>query len=774
MQFISLLSAPSASCTPLILTENVDCFCQAPQLWILLDGSLEAVHQKNTLWGGNAEPGECIFLNPGTKILILPKTAVLLQISFLPEQFWAFFTNPAVAVQPIHLQKDPLLFQYGLHYGKYLLESSANDPAHGAGLLTQLLCRLDRLFHAHEDEMIHDELTVKQNRLLQKILRYINTHYTETISLADTACSLSVTPQYLASFFKKAKHCTFLEYVQDIRRQMTSLKDFTPNSYALNLSESLSGHAITFEQVLPYISRYASFSKVSEPPHHQCQKVIANTAFGQDFPDSWKKLINLGYASDFANIQLFQQLIRVQKEIGFAYGRICRIFDLITVYSIENQTIYDYNRIFRIFDVMIDHHMLPFLEVSNKIFRIQLSLLENVPLHMGKEITEYYNHLLILLPDFIRACINRYGQENFDQWRFEISYNNYDFIETAENFSFHKYMLYYQKILSVIRSYSSSCKVGGPGFNQWDNPQKLEDILEQYSSYQIEPDFITAYVYPLTSDGSTASLSPDEDLSLKRMQFLRDLICKRHKNLELWITEFNSNLSARNLLNDSSYQSVFLAKLLTTAVRMDIKAMGYYLLSDLPLRYADSLDLFFGGWGLFTDSDLPKPSYHAYSMFSMLGRRLLNYHENYLITANSDSSFQCFFYHYEHIRPEYYQKNILRSNLDGTDLFIKTDDHHWEVTIEQVPAGTYLLKEYTVSESAGNLLAIWKQLSFAAFSKELDLHALHLLGSLQPKLTVLDAAPDHILSVPLTLTGHQVKLLLIDWNHHEQEVPEYV
>ena len=47
---------------------------------------------------------------------------------------------------------------------------------------------------------------------------------------------------------------------------------------------------------------------------------------------------------------------------------------------------------------------------------------------------------------------------------------------------------------------------------------------------------------------------------------------------EIWVTEFNSNLSSRNSLNDSEYQAAYLAKEdPSSADALRISAMGYYL-----------------------------------------------------------------------------------------------------------------------------------------------------------------------------------------------------
>lgn len=80
-----------------------------------------------------------------------------------------------------------------------------------------------------------------------------------------------------------------------------------------------------------------------------------------------------------------------------------------------------------------------------------------------------------------------------------------------------------------------------------------------------------------------------------RMKLLQKSLAAKRIKTELWITEFNSNLSSRNLINDSSYQATFIAKTILAAARQKIRGAGYYLMSDEPLRYADTAKFLFGG-----------------------------------------------------------------------------------------------------------------------------------------------------------------------------------
>ena len=78
---------------------------------------------------------------------------------------------------------------------------------------------------------------------------------------------------------------------------------------------------------------------------------------------------------------------------------------------------------------------------------------------MDEEVCSYYDKLIQILPDFLRACCNRYGIETVKLWEFSVYY---DFIEEYEHLStitFRQYMDYYQTIRSLIKSLVPEAKI---------------------------------------------------------------------------------------------------------------------------------------------------------------------------------------------------------------------------------------------------------------------------------------------------------------------------
>ena len=64
---------------------------------------------------------------------------------------------------------------------------------------------------------IHSDIPSRYSNRVQSILKYLNEHYTEPITLEDVAEELFLTPQYLSRFFKNCFHKNFKDYLSEKR-----------------------------------------------------------------------------------------------------------------------------------------------------------------------------------------------------------------------------------------------------------------------------------------------------------------------------------------------------------------------------------------------------------------------------------------------------------------------------------------------------------------------------------------------------------------------------
>lgn len=594
-------------------------------------------------------------------------------------------------------------------------------------------------------------LSAHRSVLYQSLLSFIRSRCEEDLSLSETAERFSVTPQYLGRFLKETRGRTFRQLLFDARdarkRILAGLRedassDEAPGELLSLLSDTDAAHG-------------------SDPAHTHTVRAVLDPR--RAMPQYFRRLINLGYARNLRILDMDSALDYVQSEIGFACGRICRITDLIRTITIRGNSYYDFSAVFPLLDSLIVRGITPFLELGNKSLLIQETTSISYAPVSPTDSKEYYQNLLSILPEFARACINHYGQSSFDEWYFEISYM-YTSDEERESFGLIQYAGMFRKIYHVLRSFSSKCRIGGPGFNDWSDRSRIRQMVRLMSSHGVVPDFFSAYIYPMRSDDSgTMHLSGDVDEGLTRIKVFADVVRSAHPDREIWITEFNSNLSSRNYLNDLPYQAAYIARMMLGTLPLGIAGIGYYLLSDAPLRYLDSLDFLFGGWGLITDRGLPKPSFHAFRIMDKLGHYLIRDAGSCLITANSRGSFQILVYRYQHPREEYLYRNVEKEDLAlPHSVFENAGSDRFELIIENVLRGTYIVKDYRISRRHTDLFSVWEELDFLYPPTTATLEELRLKSALVPHIQIRRLNEGDPFKMDLDLNGTELRLITVE------------
>ena len=124
-----------------------------------------------------------------------------------------------------------------------------------------------------------------------------------------------------------------------------------------------------------------------------------------------------------------------------------------------------------------------------------------------------------------------------------------------------------------------------------------------------------------------------------------------YKGNKIFLTEFNTTISRRNLLSDTVFNSCYLVKnILENYDKVDCIAKSS--LTDLTDETIIPNKLFHGGQGFYTYNGIKKPSYYAYKFLSKLSNELLQNDKGYFITKSSNE-LKIILYNYEHFSSLY-------------------------------------------------------------------------------------------------------------------------
>lgn len=252
-----------------------------------------------------------------------------------------------------------------------------------------------------------------------------------------------------------------------------------------------------------------------------------------------------------------------------------------------------------------------------------------------------------------------------------------------------------------------------------------------------------------------------------RQDGLKEFIALFKDNLEknmlshipIYLTQWNSTISNRDLLNDTCFKSCYLVKNILENYD-DIESFGYWTLSDQNSLHIPGKSLFHGGLGLLTKNGIKKAAYSGLELLTKLGSHLLIKNTGYIVSKTSNT-YQVLVYNYQH----YSELYAMGENYDLTPLnrytpFPYARSKQYSFTLDKVHDESYILSEYVISREHGSSFDIWSKQFPIPLTRDEDLEALK--GLSQPLLSKRELeAKEKQLEFELTVAPHEVKLIIL-------------
>lgn len=503
------------------------------------------------------------------------------------------------------------------------------------------------------------EETTPQHRRIFQIRDYLETNFSQPISLNMLAQNLGLTPQYLSSFIKEHFECTFGEYLNTVRlnhvaydlvytqNTITQImyQNGFPNASGFNhaFKKRYSMTALEYRRTaraqhfgdMPKspdaafmaISQknykvFCSFRKNSRLPvtnsgkTHQLSLDVSKTL---PLAKPWGRILNLGTAAMVLNTGFVQALEQVCSHISFKYGRIKDLSAL----SPENCVI--------CLDTLLRHGLTPFIVISP-----------------SKAYGSRPNDFLLQLKDFLRQIGICFGAASMASWKIEWA--------MPEGYSIAGALEASIQMFKAVRQILPNTSVGGPAFPMERSFEDLKQLLAAWKEEDFIPDFISFTACPyspnfsLSPEGLTIS---DPDILPKRTATALQIInqtFKSEKNTwtipELYIVDCDYEKKDYNTRNDTLFMSSFLTRN-HIMVKDLAAAFASPSLSDLEPRPAKSV-LLQGGRGMLTSSGIYKPSFFAMMFLNLLGENCIHSSENDIITMDSTGRIIALLFNYSH------------------------------------------------------------------------------------------------------------------------------
>lgn len=655
---------------------------------------------------------------------------------------------------------------------------------------------------------------------IEEILDYINKHYHENISLKDLANITYLTVPYLSRMFKNFIGINFSEYLTTLRLnyavndllgtdhniEFIAQKNGFPNSRSFVSSFKKEYHLLpsayrkekaaqaagsyikapvlsnqTFLEQHSYLGKLAGYLDEAAPTPslnrtHQKEVSVAeiNTALkGYPLRHTFKQSTCISKAKHILYSENQKMLRQLQEDIGFLYIKFHGLLDddmMVYSESADGTPEISFTYIDMVFDFLLSINLRPI---------IQLSFMPKA-LALTPERTTFYRESVISLPynvnnwnhlisQLIQHLEIRYGKSEVELWPFYL-WNQPDSPSSIFGFEDrYAFFEFYQSTYRTVKKCNPKINFGAPSVmnRTLTGGTWYPEYMDYCKAHDCVPDFINFHFYPLKTEiDPTPELHLNTQLTMEKSEdSFKDTIYQIRKNARLhhwdtarlFLTEWSSTVSHRDLLNDTAFKAAYLVKnILDNYDRLD--SFGYWSVSDLLEEIQISRNLFHGGLGLFTYNGIKKSHYYAFVLLSRLGDSMIGKGDSYFITKKPDS-FQILLYNYQHYSDLYAAGELFDMTFTNRyTAFPKTQDKLFNIPFTGLKDGNWLITETIINQKYGSSFDKWIECGAQPLETEADVEYLKSI-SVPHVIKRTTRVSDGNLLIQARLMPHEVRLI---------------
>ncbi|MFR0924698.1 MAG: GH39 family glycosyl hydrolase, partial [Butyricicoccaceae bacterium] len=392
--------------------------------------------------------------------------------------------------------------------------------------------------HFPRQHAIHDPLLRKQNaRQLQGILSYINENFRSDLSIHAVAQANFITSNYLSRYFHRMVGTTFTDYLTSVRlssaygelvstsktitrialdngfRSTNAFIKYFKNQYGetpgklrrdLEENPPAPAHptddARIFQALLRHVSKDANANSVA-PDITRLELSVNTIHRGKPLSQTWKNLINIGYAREGLQADVQEQLRRIQREIGFRYVRFQGLLDddmLIYAENEHGEPELDFTLVDLLFDFLLSIGLKPYVELGfvpsllaypqTRAFRRSSYLC--LPVDEEK--------WFMLVKELIFHLEARYGSDQLQTWYFTLMSIHCAITDKQQTVVDHAaYYALYRRVYRFLKSRGAGYRVSGPGvYSNAIEEDYLWAFLKNCAADDCLPDQFTLLCFP--------------------------------------------------------------------------------------------------------------------------------------------------------------------------------------------------------------------------------------------------------------------------------------
>ncbi len=652
---------------------------------------------------------------------------------------------------------------------------------------------------------------------LNRVLQLLHERWNENITVSELAAEIHVSPNYLSRFFNQHLNITITKYLLNLRMQaaLHALADKTCSITEIAMQTG-------FSSAPAFIAKFRQFYGVTpkqyrrKPPAAEEPEDLFDGASENGFlsalfdyiplnePDAedyaaktirrhmkmeisgevrplrntWRKLLNFGYAREGLLASIQQQLCRAQREIGFEYVRFHGVFDDNMHFYQEDENgnpVCNFLYIDLLFDFLIGQGFKLYIELGlmpEKLKKYDIFVLNR---ESNYSVAADPHKWQLAIMQSIDHWIARYGRDVVRTWRFTTMGLH---VPVFTAITFEEFYQHYQVSWQAVKAVDAELQFGGPGgfaSIAWD-----QSFLTDFFSFAKEnacfPDFITIQNYPhqnmafdrdfmdisVSQEFLPTTLSGDRHFTRNLLQQLQRVLTKTGMEPRpIWMEEWNSTIWQRDLSCDTCFKSAWMAKDIVENYD-EAEAFGYWLLTDFVEERGMFHQIFHGGYGLFTYNGVPKSGWQALCLLRKMNGGMLGRGEWYFATRSERQLFILLFHYcgYDHLYRYRYRR--LEKADEAYRVFEKSGRLELELSLYGLAGRPHRLQRFCIGRQQGSSFDQWLRWDAPTEISSEDLQQLHVASVPAYAAETLTPEAHGECTIHAKLEPHEVQLIVID------------
>lgn len=569
----------------------------------------------------------------------------------------------------------------------------------------------------------------------------------ESVERISENCGFPNTHSFIEAF--KAKYGALPSQWRKSNRQSKVLPNAGEKEKTIGYYSSDS--SILYSSVSDFIKKYAddSISVSSAPMQTGSEEKISvdlHAAPKTPLRHAARTFIGVSRARELLYEDIRKQLAEAQREIGFRFVKMHSLLDddMMVYNESGGRPIYNFALVDDVFDFLLSIGLKPFVQIS-----FMPSALASDP-----NKTTFYSGIITSPPKdlqkwrelifrFARHLLERYGRKEVRQWPFAVWNEPF----TSEKlFGFRTEEEYFRLFAATYESLKAAdgqIRVGGPSFFSayGKADSNLLSFLKWTREKNCPPDFIDIHYYDIDMTSPYVDkngikictpLSPRADSFALFARNLKEMLRGTpYGDIPVYLTEWNSTTSHRDVLSDTCFKSAYIVKNLLETYDM-FDANGYWLLSDLHEENLLNNKVFHGGLGMFTYNGIKKPAFFAFRFLAGLGDILLSKGDGYFITEREEG-YSLLLYNYHHYSKAYSEDvGINTSYTDRYSVFPEQADREFCFEFPDLTE-TYRITHLRVNRESGSAFDEFVRAGAVEPMSAEDVR--HFCAAVEPKMT---------------------------------------